>query len=425
MVNKVIMPKAGMAMETGKVIRWLKNEGDKVDVGDPLLEIETDKVNMEVEAMYAGVLLKILAAEGDEIPVVQTIGYIGEPGDEIPKQAADETPKTAEQEKTIDSPAAAQTSQAIDRRVKATPAAKKLAQLKGVDIRTIAPGGSMGQIKAADVEKAAAKATGVAKAMANAYDLPINTIPGSGFAGKVTKADVLQAVQGSQAEETVLKPHSMMRKVIAKRMLQSHLDIPPVTQNCEADVTELLALRSRINVQDMHVSVNDFIIMAVAKTLREQPDINASYTEDGMLLKNHINIGMAVALPEGLIVPVIRDADSMTLSEISDTAKELAARAREGRLNPDDYTGGTFTISNLGMLGVTSFTPIINQPEIAILGVCAIEQKLEMDDSATVIKKNKMGLSLTYDHRCIDGAQAAIFSNRVVHWLENPLLLLL
>jgi pyruvate dehydrogenase E2 component (dihydrolipoamide acetyltransferase) len=163
--------------------------------------------------------------------------------------------------------------------------------------------------------------------------------------------------------------------------------------------------------------------MAAARALKEQPRINASYTEEGLLLKRHVNVGMAVALPEGLIVPVIRDADTLTLNQISQKAKELAAKAREGKLLPDEYSGGTFTVSNLGMLGVTSFTPIINEPEIAILGVCAIEQKLEMKDG-NITARMKMGLCLTYDHRCIDGAQAAVFAQRVAELLENPLLML-
>jgi pyruvate dehydrogenase E2 component (dihydrolipoamide acetyltransferase) len=380
---------------------------------------------MEVEAMDTGVLLKILAYEGEDIPVVQTIGYIGEPGDEIPQDTADQTPVKAEEEKR--SAAKPVTDQAnTDSRVKATPAAKRLAGIKGIDLNAVQPSGNRGQIKAADIKASGekTKATGVAKAMGKEFDLSLDEITGSGYAGKVTKADVLQAVDVKQLGETELKPHSMMRKVIAKRMLQSHTDIPPVTQSCVADVTDLLALRSRINAGGLHVSVNDFIIMAVAKALKEHPEINASYSEDGLLIKRYVNIGMAVALPDGLIVPVIRNADKMKLTEISDKSKELAKKAREGRLNLDDYSGATFTISNLGMLGVTSFTPIINQPEIAILGVCTIEQKLEMDDNGAIVKKSKMQLSLTYDHRCIDGAQAAHFSNRVVKMLENPLIML-
>jgi len=425
MANKVVMPKAGMAMETGKIVKWLKKEGDTVEIGEPLLEIETDKVSMEVEATVSGVLLKILAHEGEEVPVVQTIAYIGEPGEEIPEL---ETAKPAQSSVMAEKEKApAQKIGMLKHdggRIAATPAAKRIAKEKGISLEGIMPSGSRGQIKADDVQnaKAKTKATPLAHAIASDMGIDISSIDGTGFAKKVTKADVLAAdiSPALVSREDEFIPHSTMRRVIAKRMLQSHREIPPVTQNCVADVTELMELRKKINKGETHITINDFVIMAVAKALKEHPRINASYTEEGLLVKKHINIGIAVALPEGLIVPVIKDADMLTLKEISAKARELADKARQGRLLPDECSGGTFTISNLGIMGVTSFTPIINQPEIAILGVCAAEQKLEMDENGNIIKKIKMGLSLTYDHRCIDGAQAAVFSNRIVELLENP-----
>lgn len=425
MADKVVMPKAGMAMETGKIVKWLKKEGDSVEIGEPLLEIETDKVSMEVEATVSGVLLKILAQEGEEVPVVQTIAYIGEQGEDIPEL---ETAKPAQSSVAAEKEKAP--AQKIGmlkydgKRIAATPAARRIAKEKGISLEGIMPSGSRGQVKAVDVQnvQAKTKATPLANAIATDMGIDISGIDGTGFAKKVTKADVLAA---GASPALVLRrdefiPHSTMRRVIAKRMLQSHLEIPPVTQNCVADVTELMELRKKINTGETHITVNDFIIMAVSKALKEHPRINASYTEEGLLLKKHINIGIAVALPEGLIVPVIKDADMLTLKEISAKARELAGKARQGRLLPDECSDGTFTISNLGIMGVMSFTPIINQPEIAILGVCAAEQKLEMDENGNIIKKIKMGLSLTYDHRCIDGAQAAFFSNRIVELLENP-----
>ena len=427
MAYKVVMPKAGMAMEKGTIIQWLKKEGDIVETGEPLLEIETDKVNMEVEAMNSGILLKILAHEGDEVPVVQTIGFIGEKGEEIP-----ETHVQPEKDKAIESKETEPVAQAAalistQEKIAATPAAKRMAKEKGIDLKDVAPSGSRGQIKAIDVAsaKAQTKATPLAIAIAADIGVDVASIAGTGFLGKVTKADVAAMGAAIQtADEDTLMPHSGMRRAIAKRMSQSHQEIPPVTQSCVADVTELLELRKKINTGDVRISVNDFIIKAVAKTLKEQPRFNASYTDEGLLLKKHINVGVAVALPEGLIVPVITDADQLTLGRISQQAKELATKAKEGKLLPDEYTGGTFTVTNLGMMGVTSFTPIINQPEIAILGVCATEQKLEMDDNGTIVKRMKMGLCLTYDHRCIDGAQAAIFSSRMVELLENPFMML-
>ena len=432
MAYRVIMPKAGMAMEKGKVVRWLKEEGDPVETGEPLLEIETDKVNMEVEAMNSGILLKIIADEGDEVPVVQTIGFIGEKGEALPADEAQPGGDGSAETKSEPVHQAEVLRTVNGNGVPATPAAKRIAKEKGIDLKSVTPSGNRGQIKAADVEgmRTTAKATPLAKAIAADMGLNLNDVAGSGFAGKVTRADVMAATGAPAAAAAVAAsgdeviPHSAMRKVIAKRMLKSHLEIPPVTQSCVVDVTELMALRSQINTGDMRISVNDFIIMAVTKTLKEQPRINATFTEEGLLVKKRINIGVAVALPEGLIVPVIKDSDTLSLSQISQQAKTLAAKAKEGKLVPDEYSGGTFTISNLGMMGVTSFTPIINQPEIAILGVCAVEQKLEMNDEGEIEKHLKMGLSLTYDHRCIDGAQAAVFSNRVTQLLENPVMML-
>jgi pyruvate dehydrogenase E2 component (dihydrolipoamide acetyltransferase) len=390
-----------------------------------LLEIETDKVNMEIEAMNSGILLKILAHEGEEVPVVQTIGYIGEKGETIPKEEAKPAGDGVVEIK--DEPAHATSAlKSNENRVPATPAAKRLAKEKGFDIKSVTPAGSRGQSNAADVEGATAelKATPLAKAIAEDIGVDLSNVHGTGFAGKVTRADVLEAGKQAITEDAELIPFTAMRSVIAKRMLQSHQQIPPVTQDSVADVTELMELRTKINAGGVHVSVNDFIIMAVAKVLREHPYINASYTDKGLLIKKHINIGVAVAPPEGLSVPVIKDADKLSLNQISLLAKELAGKAKEGKLLPDEYSGGTFTISNLGMMGVTSFTPIVNQPEIAILGVCATRQALEMDDDGNIRKKLKMVLSLTYDHRCIDGAQAALFSGHIVKLLETPGLML-
>jgi len=431
MAQEVIMPKAGMAMEEGKIVRWLKNEGDAVTLGEPLLEIETDKVNMEVEAMASGFLIKVLAEEGDSVPVTQVIGYIGEKGETVAeKPVIAEEPK--EVKKDIDTVAAEETkpmrlSQNVSGKTAATPLAKTIAKNRGIALEMITPTGKRGQILARDVEAVKqAAATPLARRIAGDMDIDLGNVAGTGHNGKITKGDVLAAVpQATVSGESEMKPHSAMRKVIAKRMLQSHLEIPPVTQNCIADVTELAALRKQINDQNgTRISFNDFIILSVARTLEEQPYVNASFAEEGLIIKKNINIGVAVALPDGLIVPVINDANMLSLKQISETAKALAAKAKDGKLAPHEYTGGTFTISNLGMMGVASFTPIINQPESAILGVCAVSQKLEMDDDGNIQKRLKMGLSLTYDHRSIDGAQAAIFSNRVTELLEHPLTML-
>lgn len=431
MANKVIMPKAGMAMETGKIVRWLKEVGETVEVGDPLLEIETDKVNMEVEAMNSGTLLAILHDEGEEIPVVQTIGYIGEPGEEVPssdnaKVAEEVIPQNTQTQKQEKKTLISDNKD----KIAATPAARRIAKELGISLSDVAASGSYGQIKAQDVRNAdlQPKATPLAKAIASKNGIELSGVEGTGYMSKVTKKDVLSKLQSSEEAVCIqdkLVPLSGMRKVIAKRMLSSHTEIPPVTQNTIADVTKLTEFRKDlIAAIGEKISFNDLVIMAVAKTLREQPNINSQYTEEGIIQKGEVNVGVAVALEEGLIVPVIKNADTLGVKDVAKTAKDLAVRAREGKLAPDEYTGGTFTISNVGMMGVTAFTPIINQPESAILGVCAIEQRLEMDDAGNITKRLKMPLCLTYDHRSIDGGQAAIFSNRIVELLENPLMLL-
>jgi len=440
MAVEVIMPKAGMAMEEGTVVRWLKKEGDRVEAGEPLLEITTDKVNMELEASASGVLLKIIKNDGEVVPVTHVIGYIGEPGEKI-EEKPPEALKPADAENAEAKPgdtASVDDGQALsgvrpvnqDGKVAATPLARVLAKEKGIDLKTVKATGFHGEVKVRDVEGLRkVMATPLAERIAADKGIDLSTIEGSGFGGKIRKEDLPQragpaaaydAGQGSTAQ-AVKKPLKGIRKVIADRMLKSHLEIPPVTLNTKADVTELLELRKRLNeTSSIKISINDFILKASAIALSEAPYINASIEGSEIVYKPYINVGMAVALEEGLIVPVIRNAERMSLKQIAARAKELSAKAREGKLLPDEYTGGTFTVSNLGMYGITSFTPIINQPESAILGVCAIEEELKMIGEK-IVKRSVMGLSLTFDHRVVDGAQGAIFLNRIKFLLENPL----
>ena len=374
MAYSVIMPKAGMMMETGRVMRWFKKEGEQIEAGEPLLEIETDKTTMEIEAGESGILLKICARAGTVVPVTQTIGYIGKLGEPLPK---DEPVRVVSEKQTSsyerNRPRAVLRT---DTGVLATPAARAMARQKGVPLSSVQPSGRFGQIKAADV-----------------------------------------AAHGGNK----LMPLSAMRRTIARRMQQSHTDIPAVTQHSIADVTAMMALRSKLNAKNgTHLTVNDFVVKAVATALKEQPHINASFSPEGIVIKDHVHIGIAVTREDGLIVPVLKDADTLSIFEISNNARALAEKARAGKLLPDEYTGGTFTVSNLGAYGVTVFTPMINPPESAILGVCAIEQRLEMDDEGKIEKRLKMGLSLTYDHRSIDGAQAALFTARIIELLQSP-----
>ena len=411
-------------MIEGKIIRWLKEIGDKVEKDEAVAEIETDKVNMEVESFADGFLIAKTAEEGDIIPVTKVIGYIGDKGEKINTVNKQKTKKEAVSEVKNEVKKVKQKTLNLSLdKIAATPKAKTLAKQKGIKLSDITPSGYLGQIISKDVEGLGkVGATPLAKTIAKVNDIDLTSVNGTGFDGKVTKDDVLSMLgQNQLSKEDIVKPLSSIRKVIAKRMSQSHADIPPVTLNAKADVTLLSEMRSKINEQiDGKISFNDIIIKAVAVVLKEQPNINVSIDGDNIIYRGSINIGMAVALEDGLIVPVIKNADNISLSQISITAKELAEKAKEGKLKPDDYSGGTFTISNLGMLGISSFTPIINQPESAILGVCEIEQKLIMDDSDKIQKRLMMGLSLTHDHRTIDGAQAALFIKRIKELMENP-----
>jgi pyruvate dehydrogenase E2 component (dihydrolipoamide acetyltransferase) len=431
------MPKAGMAMEEGTVVEWFKQEGDVVEAGEPLLEIETDKVNMEIESTDSGVLLKILKGAGEVIPVTQIIAYIGEPGEEIenvPPNAFARVNNSGQEESLAEADLKSKTREnlgMVGDRVAATPLARTLAAQKGIDLITLRGTGSHGEIKVRDVEKLirSVTATPLAKRIAAEQQLDLSTIQGSGPGGKIVKDDILARIAGSakteratpKVEKATRKQLQGMRKVIAEKMLQSYLQAPQVTLDAKADVTELVALRKQINQKlDRKISFNDFILKAVALALVEAPNINVSIEGDEIVYKTGVNIGIAVALEDGLIVPVIKDADTLSLKQIAKTAKALTAKARERKLLPDEYSGGTFTVSNLGMYDIVSFTPIINPPESAILGVCAIQDELKLVGDK-IENKNVMGLSLTFDHRVIDGAQGAIFLQQIKLLLENPI----
>lgn len=313
-------------------------------------------------------------------------------------------------------------------KVPASPKARRLARERGVDLAGLYRGRPL---VSADIPEGrpAVRATPLAKRIAQIRGLSLESVTGSGRLGKIFSRDLPGAAaesggEASGAAEGTLVPLRGMRRTIARRMLESHEQIPPVTLNARADVTFLSEFRRHLNeAVDTRISYNDLVVAASAKALADFPDVNATYTDEGVLLHKQINVGIAVAVENGLVVPVVRDADSLRLTELAKTAKELADSARAGRLKPDQYAGGTFTVTNLGMFGITSFTPIINLPEAAILGVCTIEKQLALQNGS-VVEKEYMGLSLTFDHRCIDGAQGARFLGRIRGILENPLELL-
>lgn len=414
MAFEIKMPQLGLTMEEGTVAQWLKQEGDTVAKGDVLLEITTDKLTSEIESEADGVLLKIVAKEGEDVPVKGLLGYIGEAGETVGDAAPAAAPAAAAApaEVPVAAPAPAPAAKADGSRIRISPLARKTAAKLGVDYQNLAGSGPSGRIVQKDI-LAAAEA-------AKQQPAPVAEAPAAAHA-PAAKSGELELMDGDE----VIKLAGM-RKVVAERMAKSAREIPTVTQNVKIDVTKLVAFRKQINeTSGQKFSMNDFILKAVANALRANPHILVSIDGNQIIKRAHVNLGMAVALDDGLIVPVIRDADKLSLSQISATAKDLAVRARENKLAMDEYKGSTFTISNLGMFGVETFDPIINQPDAGILGVCAVQDELDMDEEGKIFKKQVMRISFTFDHRLIDGAVAAKFELAIKELLEDPMRILL
>ena len=414
MAFEIKMPQLGLTMEEGTVAQWLKQEGDTVAKGDVLLEITTDKLTSEIESEADRVLLKIVAKEGEDVPVKGLLGYIGEAGETVGDAAPAAAPAAAAApaEVPVAAPAPAPAAKADGSRIRISPLARKTAAKLGVDYQNLAGSGPSGRIVQKDI-LAAAEA-------AKQQPAPVAEAPAAAPA-PAAKSGELELMDGDEVVKL-----AGMRKVVAERMAKSAREIPTVTQNVKIDVTKLVAFRKQINeTSGQKFSMNDFILKAVANALRANPHILVSIDGNQIIKRAHVNLGMAVALDDGLIVPVIRDADKLSLSQISATAKDLAVRARENKLAMDEYKGSTFTISNLGMFGVETFDPIINQPDAGILGVCAVQDELDMDEEGKIFKKQVMRISFTFDHRLIDGAVAAKFELAIKELLEDPMRILL
>ena len=434
---QILMPALSPTMTEGTLAKWLKAEGDSVDSGDVLCEIETDKATMEVEAVDEGTLGKILVAEGTEgVPVNQVIALLLEEGEDasalegadtaaapIPVAQAAVEPAPQATPAAAAAPAqAATTTPASGNRVFASPLARRLAEQGGLDIAAIAGTGPKGRIVKRDIEQALASGTGKAAPSAAATQAPAPA-PATSAAPAMTLDDPVLA--NMPAFEAV--PNSSMRKIIAKRLTESARDIPHFNISSDIELDAMLALRSELNGKDgadYKISVNDFIIKAVAVALKRVPECNVAYTDDAILHFNRADVSMAVAIEGGLITPIIKDAGSKGLATISADAKELAGKARDGKLQPEEFQGGTFTISNLGMFGVKSFNSIINPPQGGILSVGAGEQRPVVRGGKLAVA-TVMSLTLAVDHRCIDGATAAGFMKELKAILEDPIQLML
>jgi pyruvate dehydrogenase E2 component (dihydrolipoamide acetyltransferase) len=435
MANSIIMPKTGMAMEEGILLEWRVKAGDTIKKGDIVALIETDKSTMELESDYDGVILAILGQAGETIPVTRVIAWVGQAGEAVPATPAGEAKPAVKAAESAAPAAAPQAASADGYTGKATPAARKLAADKGIALDSVAPSGKSGEIRLADVENAASgaavNATPLARRMAADQGITLSGIQGSGYGGKIFSADLSAAaaaaavsMSGAAAREDTRVPLTNIQRITGKRMLESQTTIPVVTQNTRADVTKMLAVRKELNEKlGIKITVNDFVLVAAIKALEANPRMNSVFDDKELIYKGSINLGVAVATERGLLVPVIHNAHALHLRQISAKAADLAGRAREGRLNPDEMSGGTFTVSNVGMYGITAFTPIINPPEAGILGVCSVEDELRLEGERVVSRK-LMGLSLTFDHRIVDGAEAAVFIKTLKDLLESPVTIL-
>lgn len=439
MATQVIMPKQGLQMTEGLITRWLAQENEPVHEGSPLFEMETDKLTIEINAPASGTLLKILKQEGETVPVAEVIAWIGQPDEAIETaELAGVTPTeedSGQPSKGVGMPVAAtehaQPPMPQGERVFASPRARTRAGEKGIDLRALQGSGPDGLIIERDVAQlSAVKATPLAAKIAEQAGIPIRSICGTGPRGKIMRSDVEAAV--SQAGTTPaarqpvagrLLPFSGVRKTIATRMLHSTQEMAQANHRMKVDMTEIIRMREKLKQDDRPVSYTDLLVKAVAVALKDFPILNATLTPEGILLLDAVHVGIAVSIGNGLVVPVIRDADCLSIREISACSADLIDKARNNRLIPEDYSGGTFTVTNLGMFDVDEFTAIINPPECAILAVGKIEKTPVVRDDAVVIRPI-MTMSLTYDHRVVDGAPAAQFLQRVKQILQNPYLLI-
>ena len=421
-VEIVTMPRLSDTMEEGTVASWLKKVGDTVEEGDILAEIETDKATMEFESFYTGTLLHIGIDEGGSAPVDSVLAIIGPAGTDVsavlsgaaaPAPAAPVASKEAVEVKS-EAPATAPASAApaaqapevtsSNTRIFASPLAKKLAKEKGLDLSTIKGSGEHGRIIRRDVEQAQVVAAPVASAKFQPVAAPV-----------VTAA-------GVENKESV--KNSQMRKVIAKRLSESKFTAPHYYLTVEVEMDEAKAARQQINqLPDTKVSFNDMVLKASAMALLKHKQVNTTWSDEATIINHHVHLGVAVAVEDGLVVPVIKHADQLSFTQLGANVKDMAGRARNKKLTPAEMEGSTFTVSNLGMFGIEEFTSIINQPNSAILSVGAIVEKAVVRDGA-IVPRSMMKLTLACDHRTIDGATGAQFLQTLKTYLEHPVTLL-
>ena len=416
-VTKVVMPKLSEAMETGKLIKWIKKEGDRVSGGDILAEVETDKADVEMEAFGAGVLRKVLVKEGDVVPVGSLIAVIAEPATVAPAASAVGMSSAPAMAPATSAPTAQPVAPVPSEggRIKASPLARKIAAQSGVDLKLVQGTGPGGRVVRQDVEAASIEGAG---SRAVATPAPAHATP-----ARATPSQLAAAAQlGPEYED---HPLSQMRAIIAKRMPMSKAPVPHFYVSSEVAMDRAWELREELNGLEGQpkISVNDFVVRACALALLQHPGVNASFQGESIRVFHRAHIGIAVALEEGLITPVLRDVHVKSLSQIAVESRDLAERARHRKLRAQEMSGATFSISNLGMYDVTEFSAIINPPEGAILAVGTVRRVPVVEESGLGVGRRMM-LTISCDHRVMDGAMGARFLQDVKRLLEEPLRLL-
>jgi pyruvate dehydrogenase E2 component (dihydrolipoamide acetyltransferase) len=443
MATDVMMPRLSDSMEEGTVLKWLVDVGGEVKRGEPLVEIETDKANMTYEADTDGVLIEVLAQEGDTLPIGEVIARIGEAGEKpsgdgggAPEKAAEEEPKAEQPEEQKEEPATATATAEPsgggngagaeapaparapsgdgNGRVKASPVARRMAREMGVELSQLQGTGPGGRIVKADVE-AAAKGDGQRVAA------PAREEEAAAPERPAAPQPVAAGETGAKGEVSI-QELTKLQQTVSRRMAESKATAPEFELQMEIDMTEAVALRAKLKeISDPAPSFNDFVIKACAMALREHPRANGAYRDGKWEYYSRINVGVAVAAQEALVVPTIFDTDKKSLGEISAQARELANKVREGTITPPELSGGTFTVSNLGMYGIENFSAVINPPQAAILAVGALKKKAVVDDRGRIVARDMMGVTLVCDHRILYGADAAEFLGTVRELLEQPL----
>jgi pyruvate dehydrogenase E2 component (dihydrolipoamide acetyltransferase) len=424
MAVAVIMPRQGQSVESCIIAKWHKNKGDKVSIGDVLFTYETDKATFDEESKVDGVMLETFFEEGDDVECLINVCVIGNEGEDISEFLP--SGQEAQEEKQIETQVKVEevVEQAVvqtlntDDFMKISPRAKSLLSKSGADVRFAIPSGPNGRIIERDIQKVIDSGKVATPAALNEYMQVKTDVVGTGIGGRITTADLLRTPQTSASDFEEVK-HTNIRKVIAKAMHSSLANSAQLTLNSSFDATDILELRKKLKVKAEelglpNITITDIIVYAVSRTLVKFKVVNSHYFDDKLVIFNNANVGVAVDTPRGLMVPTIFEANKMTLSQISNTAKAVFAECKQGTISPDNLKGGTFTISNLGTFGIESFTPVLNPPQTGILGVCST---IERTKNGKVYPA--MGLSLTFDHRAFDGADAAKFLKELVSNLEN------